>query len=257
VWAIGANARVAPRCRCPKEGRPPRADVAASRHARYGRRSATDGGRQPTTPPHSMKLSPVPAAVIAANQDVHASLAQASKLTQSVQAGFETRGIRGASVADLSRALGHAEDAVKGVEQLGGTNLLDGTFQRYANHSVRDLRDAVALLERGSLSKDGAKLFGEKLFDAEVATRLGSEAGERSLARPALQRREQASSGDGSDSNSSGGPTWVDGAWLDELGNPARGGNGWAGPDGERFGSDGSSIDGGWTGPDGESFSGI
>ena len=205
-----------------------------------------------------MRLSPIPAAVITANQDVHASMAQASKLTQSQQANFEQGGADAVSVAALSRALGHATDAAKGVDGLGSKLLLDGTFQRWTNHAVRELRDAVEMLERpGALSKDGVKILGERLFDAEVATRLGAEAGARSLDRPALRAREQASGGDGSSDAASGGPTWVDGEWLDELGNPARGGDSWAGPDGERYGSDGSPVDGGWTGPDGDGYSGI
>lgn len=207
-----------------------------------------------------MQLASIPTSVITANRQVLGSLQQASKLTQAAQASFEQDGIDAVKPSVLERALGHAEDARRGVSELGRTNVLDGTFQRYANHSVRELRDVVSMLERTApLSKDGVKIFGEKLFDAEVSTRLGAEAGVRSLDRPALRGIERgSSSSDSGSSTSDGGPTWVDGEWIDSLGNPARGGDSWAGPDGERYGWDGSpSGNGGYVGPDGGSYSGI
>ena len=52
---------------------------------------------------------------------------------------------------------------------------------------------------------------------------------------------------------------WVDGQWLDGLGNPVRGG-GDSGPDGTGSGWDGGddrSDGGGFTGPDGATYTGI
>ena len=52
---------------------------------------------------------------------------------------------------------------------------------------------------------------------------------------------------------------WVDGVWLDGLGNPVRGGSGDSGPDGTGSGWDGMGDrgDGGYVGPDGDGYSGI
>lgn len=206
-----------------------------------------------------MQLASIPTSVVSANRAVLGSLKEAAATTSAVQAAVERAGAPDEQAAtELTRALASARDAAAGVEELGRQNLLDGTFHRYARHSVRHLQDAVDTLGSQQLSADGLELFTKRLFDAEVATRLGSNAGERSLAEPRLRALERSSSDSGSAGVGSSGPAWVDGEWIDELGNPARGGDSWAGPDGERYGSDGSpASDGGYVGPDGSSFSGI
>ena len=212
-----------------------------------------------------MQLASIPKPVLAANQQVAGALATAHQLTAKVQADFESTGATGtAALTDLSSALEAAWQARDGVTALGKGNLLDGTFQRYAVHSVRHLADAVSMLERpGPLSKDSTGVFAKRLFDAEVSTRLGSAAAERSLAKPSPKAIERATSFTSSSSSGDTGPAWVDGQWLDSLGNPVRGsGDVWTGPDGQSFDSMGNAVDGGrggdsFTGPDGETYSGI
>ncbi len=213
-----------------------------------------------------MQLASIPKPVLAANQQVAGALASAHELTAKVQADFESTGATGATaLKDLSSALEAAWQARDGVKALGKGNLLDGTFQRYSTHSTRHLGAAVGLLERpGPLSKDAAASFAKHLFDAEVSTRLGSAAGERSLAKPSPKAIERATSFASSGSSGDSGPAWVDGQWLDSLGNPVRGsGDVWTGPDGQSFDSMGNAVDGGrgggdsFTGPDGETWSGI
>lgn len=207
-----------------------------------------------------MQLASIPSSVITANRAVATTLRSAHELTAAAQATVEGGSIDASVRSGLRSALDAAEQARAGAGHLGSSNLLDGTFHRYANHSVRELRDVVAMLDRpGTLGADSVKVFVDRLFDAEVSTRLGAEAGDRSLATPRLTALERESGAGGSDSASSGGPGWDDGEYLDELGNPARGGgDSWAGPDGERFGPDGSGGDGGsYVGPDGDSFPGI
>lgn len=210
-----------------------------------------------------MQLASIPKNVLTANQQVASALRTANDLTARAHANVESTGRAGADVTtDVRSALEAATQARDGVSALGKANLLDGTFQRYSNHAVRDLESAVAMLERsGPLSKDAHAILVDRLFDAEVATRLGAEAGERSLRTPAPRAVERASEfGAGTDAGSSG-PAWVDGAWLDELGNPVRGGgDSWTGPDGESYGWDGSPSRGGgdeYVGPDGVGYSGI
>lgn len=213
-----------------------------------------------------MQLTSIPKNVMSANQQVAGHLASAHQLTAKAQSAVSADGSKvGRSVkSDLGAALEAATQARDGVDALGSGNLLDGTFQRYSTHAVRDLSKVVSMLDRGSLSADGQKLFVDALFDAEVSTRLGSQAGERSLAKPSPKAIERASSfGTGGSTGADSGPAWVDGQWLDSLGNPVRGGgDSWAGPDGQQFGWDGSPVDGGrggdsFTGPDGETYSGI
>jgi hypothetical protein len=214
----------------------------------------------------NMQLASIPKNVLVANQQVAGSLATANDLTVKVQAavGSSTR-IPTSVATDLRAALDAATQAREGVEALGGGNLLDDTFQRYSSHAVRDLTAAVEMLDRkGPLSADGLAIFTDRVFDAEVATRLGTAAGERSLAKPSPKAllSAQAFAGSGSTGSSSdNGPVWVDGQWLDGLGNPVRGGDSWTGPDGQGYGWDGSPVrgdeGGGYTGPDGETYSGI
>jgi hypothetical protein len=212
-----------------------------------------------------MQLASIPKNVLTANQTVASHLTTAHQLTSKAQGAVESAGSVGPTVVkDLQSALESATQAREGVNALGKGNLLDGTFQRYSNHAVRHLTSAVAMLDRkGPLSDDGISIFTRTLFDAEVATRLGSAAGERSLANPKprdLERAKSFGNGGGS-SSSSGGPAWVDGQWLDELGNPVRGGgDSWTGPDGVSYGWDGGPSHGGgheYVGPDGVGYSGI
>jgi hypothetical protein len=211
-----------------------------------------------------MQLSSIAPSVLTANRQVLGSLRTAHELTAKVQdalAASPSRVESGAR-ADIEAALAAATQAREGVTALGAGNLLDGTFQRYSTHSVRHLEHAAQLLGRSALSEDASSILERALFDAEVATRLGTAAGDRSLAKPSPKAIERAndfaSSGDAGSAGS--GPVWVDGEWLDGLGNPVRGGGDtWTGPDGEGYGWDGSPSRGGdsWTGPDGDSFSGI
>lgn len=207
-----------------------------------------------------MNLS-LPSSVINANQDVLGSLRRASVDTKFAQLRVDGEAQVPAGTRKLVvSALASAQQAVAGVEALGSGNLLDGTFQRYANHSVRDLQQAVDLLSRpGRLGSDAMSILTKTLFDAEVATRLGTAAGERSLANPSPKALERATGFSGGGETSDGGPVWVDGQWLDGLGNPVRDGGG-AGPDDIGSGWDGTgdrSDGGGYTGPDGETYTGI
>lgn len=198
-----------------------------------------------------------------ANRQVADALRTANDLTVRVQSAVETPGAIAPDVAtDVASALAAATQARDGVASLGRGNLLDGTFQRYSNHAVRDLSAAVALLDRGEpLSRDARAILVDRLFDAEVATRLGAAAGERSLRSPSPKVIERASDFGGGGSTGASGPAWVDGQWLDELGNPVRGGgDSWTGPDGASYGWDGSPSRGGgdeYVGPDGVGYSGI
>ncbi|MCB0878730.1 MAG: hypothetical protein KDC46_07085 [Thermoleophilia bacterium] len=205
-----------------------------------------------------MQLSTIPPAVLTANREVAAALTTAHELTAAVQSS----GTTGTDArTGLEAALEAATQARDGVDALGAGNLLDGTFQRYSQHAVRQLSAAVEMLARpGRLSTDGQAIFQQRLFDAEVATRLGSEAGARSLAKPSPKALERATTfADSAAGGGSTGPSWVDGAWLDGLGNPVRGGDSWAGPDGDRYDGSGNPVggDGSFTGPDGETYSGI
>ena len=207
-----------------------------------------------------MQLATVPKSVITANQRVAGTLESARSLTQAAQSKVGTGPINSSVRTTISSALEAAEQAQQGAEKLGARNLLEGTFHRYAHHTVRDLAAAVSMLERSTpLTDDGISILSGKLQGAERSARLGSEAADRSLARPARRGDEGSSSSGSSSDASDDGPVWVDGRYLDGLGNPVRGGDSWAGPDGQRFGSDGSpAYDGGaHTGPDGSSYSGI
>ncbi len=205
----------------------------------------------------------IPSTILKANQDVFGSLQRASVDTQLAQSRVEAEGRVPAGTKQLvDSALANAQQAAAGVEALGTGNLLDGTFQRYANHSVRDLQRAADMLARpGTLGTDAMSILTKVLFDAEVSTRLGTQAGERSLANPSPKALERATAFSGGGDTSSSGPVWVDGEWLDGLGNPVRGGgSSYTGPDGDSFGWDGSpdrGDGGGYTGPDGETYSGI
>ena len=209
-----------------------------------------------------MNLS-IPPAVLTANQSVVGSLKQANVLTRVAQQNLEdSPRMTGGTAKVVTSALESARQALEGIEALGAGNLLDGTFQRYAGHSVRDLEKAAAMLGRsGSLGTDGLAILTKTLFDAEVATRLGTDAGKRSLANPSPRAIERATDFVGGGEGSNGGPVWVDGEWLDELGNPVRGGgSGYTGPDGDSFGWDGEPVRGGvdeYVGPDGTGYSGI
>lgn len=207
-----------------------------------------------------MQLS-IPSTVLKANQLVFGSLQRASADTELAQSRVEGKARVPAGTRQLvDSALAHAQQAVAGVEALADGNLLDGTFQRYANHSVRDLQRAADMLARpGTLDGDAMSILTNVLFDAEVSTRLGAQAGERSLAKPSLKAIERATEFSGDSDTSTGGPVWVDGEWLDGLGNPVRGGSSSpAGPDGIGYGWDGSPDRGdGYTGPDGETYTGI
>lgn len=206
-----------------------------------------------------MQLASIPKQVFDANHRVVGRLQQSAATTRAVQADVERSGMPSATAeSQLGEALAAARDAAAGAASLVDANLLDGTFHRYARHSVRDLERVVGMLDRPlSRGSDALEIFTGHLFDAEVSTRLGAAAGVRSLERPsprALERTSSATAGAAADS----GPSWVDGAWLDSIGNPVRHGGTWAGPDGERYGPDGSpASDGGYAGPDGESYSGL
>lgn len=206
-----------------------------------------------------MQLPSMPAAVLAANTDVLSSLRRAHEGASAAQrrVAREQRVPRGTRRL-VDDALASARQAADGVAALGAANLLDASFQRWTRHAVRELEQAAQLLARpGQLSRDGLGILQRTLFDSEVATRLGAEAGTRSLVHPSPKALERATEFVGSAGDRDGRASWVDGAWLDELGNPVRDGGMWAGPDGDRFGSDGEPVDGGWTGPDGDGFAGI
>lgn len=210
-----------------------------------------------------MQLASIPKNVLTANRQVADALRTANDLTAKAQSAVESGGaIPSAVSTDVASALAAATQARDGVASLGQGNLLDGTFRRYSNHAVRDLSAAVALLDRGErLSKDARAILVDRLFDAEVSTRLGAAAGERSLRSPSPKAIERASDFGGAGSIEASGPAWVDGQWLDELGNPVRGGgDSWTGPDGASYGWDGSPGRGGgdeYVGPDGDGYSGI
>lgn len=208
-----------------------------------------------------MQVATIPTKVITANRVVAEHLGTAHELTAAAQTKVEAGTIGAGVRTTLTSALAAAEQARDGAAKLGAKNILDGAFHRYATHSTRHLSDLVAMLERpGPLSKDATAIFTDRLFDAEVSTRLGTQAAARSLSNP-IKRTDGSSSG--SDAGWSGSPSsepsWVDGQELDALGNPVRGGDTWAGPDGERYGSDGSAVDSGgsWSGPDDTGYSGI
>lgn len=209
-----------------------------------------------------MQLS-IPSSVIKANHEVLGSLQRAdANARYALQRVDGEPRVPAGIKAFVDSALVSAQQAVAGVEALGAGNLLDGTFQRYANHSVRHLEHAASMLARpGQLGRDAMSILTKSLFDAEVSTRLGTEAGYRSLANPSPKALERATEFAGGGSTDSGGPVWVDGQWLDGLGNPVRGGgNTYTGPDGTGYGWDGSpdrGDGGGYTGPDGETYTGI
>lgn len=198
-----------------------------------------------------MQLTTIPTPVLSANLAVLGSLQRASGDTRAAQQAPAE------ALERLTRALGSAQEALTGVHALGPANMLDGTFQRYAGHAVRDLQRAVEMLGRGSLGADARSILAKHVFDAEVATRMGSRAGERSIETPKLRDIERATSFVSGDGDAGSGLTWVDGAWLDSLGNPVRGGSdgGYVGPDGAAFGPDGEPVRGGgdeFVGPDGD-----
>lgn len=191
----------------------------------------------------------------AANEHVAAAMRTAHQHAAQAQKSVATGAVPAA--LDAARAsLAAAETARRGVEELvtTRTNMLDGAARRYGVHAVRDLTDAVSLLSRGSAS---SPLLEQALFDAEVSTRLGSEAAARSL-RDARVRIPDSQPSGGSSGEPGGGAVGYGVEGLDELGNPQRGGGGWAGPDGERYDDLGGAVDeGGFAGPDGEIYTGI
>ncbi|MEO6867573.1 MAG: hypothetical protein ABI200_06090, partial [Gaiellales bacterium] len=194
--------------------------------------------------PH-MQLTQIPSQIITANQQVAGAMSTAHGLAAQVKTKVADGKMNGRVASMLAEALDAATQARDGVNALGSKNLLNDTFQRYTNHSVRHLTDAVKWLGDGSnISKDRLSILTKSLFDAEVSTRLGSDAATRSLENPSPKALLNGSRS--SDSSDSSGPSrnnsYVDGVWLDELGNPARGGDTWAGPDGERFDWDGSPV---------------
>lgn len=223
---------------------------------------AGPGSHPPRSKVKNMQLASIPKTVLAANQRVATKLADAHEITSSVQERLQAGTVPRDGATELAEALKLATFARDGGAKLGARNLLADSFHRYATHAVRDISQALVLLERPTLSADGLDLLTSHLFNAEVSTRLGSQAAERSLAAPKLITLDRASSshttGDGSSVNT---PAWVDGQWLDGLGNPVRGGgDSWTGPDGQSFGPDGSPVSGdggGFTGPDGATYSGI
>lgn len=209
-----------------------------------------------------MQLASIPAAVITANTEVLGALRQASVDTTAAQAKIEgAKSLPAGTQQLIMSALASAQQAVAGVSALGSANLLDGAFQRYSNHSVRHLEWAAKLVSGGDAKGDALSSLARSLNDAEIATRLGTEAGDRSMARPshkALERANDFASGNGDSVDR--GPVWVDGQWLDGLGNPVRTGND-TGPDGVGSGWDGmgdrGDSAGSFTGPDGVGYSGI
>lgn len=187
-----------------------------------------------------MQLALPTSAALAANTKVSAMLRDAHAASSRALALVETGTPLNPSVkADVASALASAQEAKAGVAKLGARGVLGDTFQRFSHHSSTALADAVAILQ-GSRPIEGHRLesLTAKLSDAESSARLGTAAGDRSLARASDPERL----GD-----------------LDEIGNVRRGGNdSWAGPDGQRYDSMGSPVSsGGSYGPDGESFSGI
>ena len=207
-----------------------------------------------------MQLASVPKSVVTANQRVASALQDAHQHAAAAKDSFAKGAAQSTVTSRLTSALDAATDARSGLRELGSKNVLDGTFQRFTTHSVRHLEDAIHVLTRPTgVGADGRTRLERLLADAEGATRLGSAAGERSIARSAT--RPSVSSGARTTSSSTEpGTVVVDGQRIDSVGNPVRGdGGSWSGPDGQRFGSDGtpSRGDGGSFGPDGEGFSGI
>lgn len=209
-----------------------------------------------------MQLSSVPASTINANVRVADHLRDAHVAVVRAQNLVERGSPRQDRIAvDLTGALNAATQAADGAASLGARNVLEGTFHRYADHAVRHLEQAVAIASgSGALSADAADILEQRVFDAEVATRLGSDAAARSLTDARLRTSERSAPVDGSGPDRSSGSSWVDGVELDDLGNPVRGSGDWAGPDGDRFGWDGSPTDDGSTSgasPDGTGYAGI
>lgn len=171
-----------------------------------------------------MQLS-IPSSVLDANRLVGGALRDAHANVAAAQDRLDGASRVPAGTKRLvDDALAAARQAADGVEALGAGNLLDGTFQRYATHSVRDLERAASMLARpGQLGRDAMAILVDAIFDAEVATRLGTAAGDRSLAAPSPRAIERATDFASDTSAPDGGPVWVDGAWLDGLGNPVGG----------------------------------
>jgi hypothetical protein len=206
-----------------------------------------------------MKIAGIPRSIITANTAVVQELATAGKALQGLTPA--SRGLAG----KLEAAMAAVSSARAGVAQLGRGSILDGAVGRWALHAERDLQGALQMASRsGRLSADGVEILASQIDDARGSVRMATQAGERSLASPARRDVERATSFASSGADTAGGsPVWVDGEWLDDLGNPVRGNGGgtWSGPDGQSFGWDGSPVRSGGgdfiSGPDGATYAGI
>ncbi|MCW2962296.1 MAG: hypothetical protein JWM90_2683 [Thermoleophilia bacterium] len=211
-----------------------------------------------------MKLT-IPQPILAANTSVVAALRSAQADASTALARIESSGFDDQVAALTTSASTASLQALTGALELGRGNLLDPTTHRYAQHAVRDLTAAANYSQRAGGDGDALKLLGEALKRGEISARLGADAGDRSLTDPQPRPANDGSPvGDGSGGSSTGGGTWVDGEWLDDLGNPTRSsGDSWTGHDGQSYGSDGGVTGapgrGGdtWSGPDGTGYSGI
>ncbi len=207
-------------------------------------------------------MSAIPPTIIQGNQVVVDLMREASVSALAARESMASGDLAAARSA-VEHALEAATQARDGAQALyrNQSSLLEPTLLRYSTHATRTMDSALRALGREDLSADGHAILERRLFDGEVQTRLAAEAGDRSLARPRPHKLPTPPAGSGNSPTGAGGPAWVDGQWLDALGNPARGSGGaWVGPDGQAFDSMGNPASrgsGSWTGPDGVSYSGI
>lgn len=210
-----------------------------------------------------MTLVQIPASTVAANTRIVTTMTDASSAAKSALSLFRS-GHRTDAQAQVASALQSVRQARAGLEKLTEhTNLLEGTAHRHATHAERELgfvHDRLSLYAGSRLRPDTRAVIADRLFDAEVSARLGSEAGQRSLRALKMRPTERPTGGDTGWGGASEPTTaWVDGQRLDSLGNPVRGYDGYAGPDGsyggDLFTGEGRG-NGGYTGPDGDGGSG-
>lgn len=210
----------------------------------------------------------VPAAAIATLGNGVAHIDRALSLAQDNQP----------DVADMRAAVkeGRREfsQAAEGVARLASKGVPGAALaQPLAEDAARLTKTAASLL-RSPGGTDGGGInqlmhLLEKANDsaqesadilANPARAEQAAAAERTTSRSAGGAGSSGSTSDSVDSSSDRGPYYVDGEWIDGLGNPTRGGDsGWTGPDGQSFGWDGSPDRGsaGDTGPDGTDYDGV
>lgn len=206
----------------------------------------------------NMNISGIPRNILKANTSVVQELRAASQTLKGISA----------SSKNLSQQIDGVLEAVSsariGAANLGPGSVLDGAFGRWAFHAERDLQRAAQLAQGPKrMRADTAALFNSHITAARDDLRFALAAGDRSIKNPSKQVAARVTSfAETSSGSTSQGPVWVDGAWVDDLGNtPRTPGGTWSGPDGQLFGGDGTPVGYGSGnvvyGPDGPTYGGI